>query len=320
MKEYRKIFTLASSEPPTTTSTTTTPEVCPALFEKLANLKFKKRQIEKVLKINKEPYSVDNKNYNIESLKHMIEEIKTNIEKTKKQIIDNCPSPKCDAAKKAVSDKKEENKKNKEELKDTQGKIVKLELKVKANFKKTGDVVKQTACQNKCENNKQACLDKCSQNKKCKASCEANKKPCITTCIERNVLANFNLIDNAVKEIDPINKNIAKLQFDLDVLNDLQAENPTNARKIEIENVKIEIGKKNEIYEKKLTGLGDLCNKGIKINSAGYSPFKNPAISFNDIKDILAKKRLAEKQQLIVNKGAEDLKNLEAEKKKICGN
>jgi hypothetical protein len=39
-----------------------------------------------------------------------------------------------------------------------------------------------------------------------------------------------------------------------------------------------------------LPGLGDLCNKGIKINSDGYSPFKNPAISFNDIKDILAKK------------------------------
>ena len=250
----------------------------------------------------------------------MIEEIKDKIKKIKKQIIDNCPGPKCDAAKKAVSDKKEENKKNEADLKSTQEGILKLEKLVKANFTKKGDAVDETVCVNKCESSKTACLNNCGKNQKCKVNCENNRKTCVTNCIETNVLANFKVIDNAVLKIDPINKNIAKLNFDLDVLNDLQEENPTNSRKKEIENVKIEIENKNKEYTQKLDELGNLCKKGIKKHGKEYSPFKTPAISFNNIKDILAKKRLAEKLQLYVDKGRKELKDLEAKKKEICGN
>ena len=250
-------------------------------------------------------------------------------------------SPECYAAEEAVKQKKQKNKKNEEALITIGSEIKKLEQDIKGRFKTKGPAVDQKdcnkecakaqenciSCKGKCNETRNNCKKKC-KNKTCKeqcdrthnacvancGDCEKVKENCVRICTNKNTIANFNNIQKTIKEsLDPTNEEIVKIEFDLILLNALQEKNPTTKREKEIEDKKIEKEELNVAFDKKLKDFKKVC-----FNQP--SPFEEPDVVFQKIKDLQAKRRTGKVTLLELGQGKKDLKDLEERKKKICGN
>ena len=225
----------------------------------------------------------------------MISEIKSEIKKIEKQIKETCPGPKCDAAKKAVSDKKEQIKKNEESLKETQKEIKRLQDEIKINFKTTGPAVNETGCRHKCKQN----------------------QVCFNNCIAVNVIKNASIITKVIYDIELIMLESVNLEIPLRELQLLQEEDPTNERLKEIEKLKVDIEKLKVKADGKLADAKPIF-KGNPPSKPSF--LKNPMKMYIDARYLLGSKKTSALLTDAIAKGKKELINLEAEKKKICGN